>query len=56
MNKWEYKIESTNEDVSLSQLNKYGEEGWELILIHPFIDRESDKRNVELIFKRKLYN
>jgi len=33
IDKFEYKLEAISNNISLSQLNDYGKEGWELILM-----------------------
>jgi hypothetical protein len=52
---WEYRLEIIFDKISLTQLNKYGKEGWELTFIKPSLNEEN-KRELEIIFKRKLFD
>jgi hypothetical protein len=55
MDKWEYKLETINNQITINELNDYGKDGWELVFIKPFLN-DKNKRIIEIILKRKKLN
>ncbi len=52
--KWEYKLESTDDNAFEIEMNKLGDEGWELVFARRAI-MPNGGATYEMIFKRKLF-
>ena len=54
MTKWEYKEVKFEAQLFISEMNKLGQEGWEIIMTHSFVDPLIMRATVSAYLKRQL--